>query len=206
MSLAKGTKGTKVRAEVFPSLPSIPSRDNWVGQSKMNLEDQCQVRLAVSGSPTTTQTVPLSLNGADTRKPMKILPLFLAVIVFATNGFARSWPEWLPTHVSEIRFRDGVPGGQIRTTTDRNEIEAILQAFRRAQKVRTKESSVRWQQVCFDMIGERPEQGRWLLNLDNGYCALLDPFNQPVYQLTEADRQMLRKYFPKGEKDSGKQE
>jgi hypothetical protein len=52
------------------------------------------------------------------------------------------------------------------------------------------------------MIGQRPEAGRWLLNLDTGDCTFLDPLIQPVYRLREEDRQMLKRYFRKKEKEN----
>jgi hypothetical protein len=125
---------------------------------------------------------------------MKLAFALLALAVLATSGLARSWPKWTSTHVSEIRFRDGVPGEQLRAVSSPSEIEKILEVFRRAEEVRKKDAPNRWQ-VCIDVIGQRPEAGRWLLNLDTGDCAFLDPFVQPTYRLLGDERQMLKKYF-----------
>ena len=126
---------------------------------------------------------------------MKLVFALLPLVILATSGLARSWPKWTSTHVSEIRFRDGVPGEQRRAVSSPAEIEEILEAFRRAKGVRKKDAPNRSWQVCVDVIGQRPEAGRWLLNLDTGDCAFLDPFVQPTYRLLGDERQMLKKYF-----------
>jgi hypothetical protein len=128
----------------------------------------------------------------------------LAVVVFGATGFARAWPKWLPEHVREIRFRNGIPGEQIRVVSDGGEVEKILAAFRRAKEVGKEATDLTWKswEVCLDMLGERPENGRWLLNLSTGDCTFLDPLGQPVYRLTEEDRQMMKTYFQPKEKEA----
>lgn len=138
---------------------------------------------------------------------MKIALALLAVVGFTSIAFARSWPKWLPEHVSEVRFRDGVPGAQLRVVVDRSEIEKILATLRRAREVTKKEVTKkevparRWQ-VCVDFVGERPESGRWLLDLDTGDCTFLDPLIQPIYRIRNEDREMLTIYFRKTETET----
>jgi hypothetical protein len=126
---------------------------------------------------------------------MKIAFALVAIVALAPAAFGRSWPKWISAHVSEIRFRDGVPGVQIRAATDRGEIDKILAIFRRAQDTREKGVAAGTWRVCVDMTGERPEAGRWLLNLDTGNCTFLDPLAQSIYRLAEDDRKMMKEYF-----------
>lgn len=130
----------------------------------------------------------------------------LAILALPAPAAARGWPEWLPVHVRELRFRDGVPGKQLRAATDRGEIEKILAALRTAQPVKkvtwwnrlfgrkSDDRTFEWQ-VCMDVIGERPEAGRWLLNLETGEATFLDAFVQPVYRVSEDGRRTLGRWF-----------
>lgn len=138
-----------------------------------------------------------------------LLLVFGAVAFVASPAFARSWPKWLPAHVSELRLRTGAPNPQTRTITDPREIEQVLGALRRAQPVH----KVGWRQRIFgdkeaqkprqwnasiDVSGQKPEAGSWLVNLDTGEITFLDPLAQSIYRFTDSDLRMIRSRFQRG--------
>lgn len=138
-----------------------------------------------------------------------LLILVGAALLATTSAFARSWPKWLPAHVSELRLQAGKSNPQTRVITDPLEIERLLGALRRAVPVH----QVGWRQrifgdkeaqkprewnAGFDVIGEKPEAGSWLVNLDTGEITFLDPLIQPIYRFTAEDLRMIRPMFRKG--------
>ncbi len=140
---------------------------------------------------------------------MRIWLACFALVVLTASASARTWPKWLPAHVSEIRLRTGQPNARVRTITDPREIEPVLGALRRAAVVRKvtwrarifgdreTEKPREWQ-ASIDVSGERPEAGSWLVNLDTGEITFLDPSIQPIYRLRPDDLRMFQVMFQRG--------
>lgn len=103
-------------------------------------------------------------------------------------------PKWEAAHVSEIRFREGVPGREIGVVRVPAEVDAILGCLRRAAEVGKTDGKREWP-ACLDLVGERPERGRWLYDPATGEFSRLDPLVQRVYRVAESDRARLNARF-----------
>ena len=121
--------------------------------------------------------------------------LVLMTMAFAVPVLAAG-PKWEAAHVRELRFREGVPGEQVRQITDPKEVEEILVCFRRATEAAKTQGNRVWPK-CLDFVGERPESGRWLYDSDAGEFTRLDPRVERIYRLSDSDRLRVNACFAK---------
>lgn len=122
----------------------------------------------------------------------------LVTAIAACTLSAAATPKWTTTHVNEVRLRDGVPGEEISVMRDSKEIETFLGYLKRGRKAGKNERGGQWP-LCFDLVGERPERGRWLYDPAAGEFTRLDHFPKRVYRLLEIDRLHVNACFNKKE-------
>lgn len=94
-------------------------------------------------------------------KSTRIYITLLAAFVLAFAACVPGPREWNAGHMTEVRFRVGVPGELANSVSEAKELTEILACFRRAVVVDSVSTEQKWP-FCFDLVGERPEAGRWL--------------------------------------------
>jgi hypothetical protein len=130
---------------------------------------------------------------------MKTIVVLGLLLCLASPGCAGA--KWTDVHLTEIRLRDGVPGTQVRVVVESPELQVVRNAFVRAEKVSRPSDETRqkiWKGCCFDVLGDPDARGRWLIDLESGLITRMDPLNQPVYQLSEDDREAMKALWKKG--------
>src|SRR5688572_21283561 len=129
---------------------------------------------------------------------MKVIQLVGFALIAIVSASALAAPKWDAAHVKEVRFREGVPGQEVRVVGTPKEVEELLGYFQRATEVGKTEGKRDWPK-CMDLVGERPESGRWLYDPITGEFTRLDPKAQSVYRFAESDRRRVNAHFEKRE-------
>src|SRR5688572_12770514 len=117
---------------------------------------------------------------------------FAVITMFALPVSAAQ--KWAVEHVKEFRFRDGVPGEEFRVVVQPKQLEELVSFLQRATDVGKGDGRRKWPK-SFDIVGQRPESGRWLYDPATGEFSRLDPLVHRVYRFSESDRAVVNAYF-----------
>ena len=121
---------------------------------------------------------------------MKITALFLILFLVAV-AIARGGPKMSP--VASISIRDS-KFAVVRAIQEPSDIDTLLSCLRRAKRCGV---SGDWQAFPYKIDVDR----RWLYDPDRGEFMLLSKTEQPVYRLSEADRDSVNAFVVPKEKN-----
>ena len=129
----------------------------------------------------------------------------LILLVVATTAYSHPTPNWDPAHIKEFRLLKHAK--EVRVIKDVPDINAFAQCLSCADTIvkvtfwsfvfgssKYKESKYKFN-TTIDVIGDKPESGRWMYDSVQGVFTYLDPFIQSVYKLNEKDREVVNRFF-----------
>ena len=132
----------------------------------------------------------------------------LILLVVATTAYSHPTPSWVPAHIKEFRLLKHTQ--EVRVIKDVQDINALAQCLSRADTTvkvtfwsfvfgssKYKEGKYKFNSTI-DVIGDKPESGRWMYDSVQGVFTYLDPFIQSVYKLNEKDREVVNGFFETG--------